>query len=213
MLGFPGMTGRLEFYWYETNPGEETGTAALARLCFVCEEIEMCVADARVEPTLERLAYHMENYLVRVYELRERAVGLAATIDGRAEIAKLLKSARHRRRALDMLQVRGFSFHSELECLLPLLDADIALRNLHTHDKFLTLGLWTENDIYDPADALNDLTSQPEEQRLLREFLAGEIRRLIEEHTKKAKALFDATRALLDAVGPQARVRQEHCGD
>ena len=201
--------GRLEFYWYETNPSEESGTAwgqlasAAHRLHFVCDEIQSCAADAPFERALERLAYHMENYLVRVYELRERAVGLAATIDGRPEIARLLKGARHRKDALDMLRERGAVFCRELEDLLPLLDSDIALRNLHTHEQFLAVGLWTEDDIYDPADALNDLSSQPDNQRLLREFLVEDTRRLIEEHVAKGKVLFDATWALLEEVSPE----------
>jgi hypothetical protein len=70
------MAGRLEFYWYESKSSEEAGTAwgqlagASHRLHFVCEEIETCASGATVERALERLEYHMENYLVRVYELR-----------------------------------------------------------------------------------------------------------------------------------------------
>jgi hypothetical protein len=100
------MAGRLEFYWYETKPGEEAGTAwgqlagASHRLLFVCQEMESSNSDAIIEHALERLEYHMENYLVRVYELRERAVALAAALDGRAELARQLKSARHRDSAL-----------------------------------------------------------------------------------------------------------------
>ena len=74
------MSGRLEFYWYETKLGEEAGAAwgqlavAADRLNFVCEELAACASEAKIELVLGRLGYHMENYLVRVYELRERAV-------------------------------------------------------------------------------------------------------------------------------------------
>jgi len=74
------MAGRLEFYWHETKPGEEAGTTwgqlagASHRLHFVCQEMESSPSDAIIEHALERLEYHMENYPVRVYELRERAV-------------------------------------------------------------------------------------------------------------------------------------------
>src|SRR6266536_3444006 len=96
------MSGRLEFYWYETKPGEEAGDAwgqlagAAHRLLFVCEELEACTSGPKIELVLERLGYHMENYLGRVYELRERAVALAAATSGRHEIAGLLKGKRKR---------------------------------------------------------------------------------------------------------------------
>ena len=190
------MSGRLEFYWYETKPGEEAGTAwgqlagASHRLHFVCEEMEACASDVDIERSLERLEYHMENYLVRVYELRERVVAVAAAIDGRRQIAGLLKSERRRDEALQMLLVS--------------LDADISLRNQHTHDKFLSVGIWTDNDIYDPADALLDLSGRPEAEEVLRDFLREEIQRLVDEHVTKGKAVFDATWALLGIVRPQA---------
>jgi hypothetical protein len=105
------MSGRLNFYWYETKPGEEAEAAwgqlagAAHRLLFVCEELEACRSGARIELVLGRLEYHMENYLVRVYELRERAVALAAATSGRNEIAGLLKSKRKRGAALRALRI------------------------------------------------------------------------------------------------------------
>jgi hypothetical protein len=115
------MAGRLEFYWYETKHGEDAGTAwgqlagASHRLDFVCQEMGSCPSDAIVERALKRLEYHMENYLVRVYELRERAVALAAALDGRVEVARQLKSARHRDSALQTLRERSAPFTRELE--------------------------------------------------------------------------------------------------
>ena len=37
------------------------------------------------------------------------------------------------------------------------LDADVKLRNQHTHDTFLNLGLYTGEDVFDPHDVLIDL--------------------------------------------------------
>ena len=208
------MAGRLEFYWYETKPGEEAGTAwgqvagASHRLHFVCQEMESCPSDAIIERALERLEYHMENYLVRVYELRERAVALLTALDGRPEIVRQLKSARHRGSALQALKDRGGVFTGEVERLLHELDADIALRNQHTHDKFLSVGIWTDNDIYDPADALLDLSTQSDAHEALKEFLKEEMQRLVDEYVAKGRAVFDATWAFLDAVGPEKRTRR-----
>lgn len=199
------MSGRLEFYWYETKPGEKAGAAwgqlagAAHRLHFVCEELAECASADKIELVLRRLEYHMENYLVRVYELRERAVSLAAATSGRTEIAGLLKSKRKRSAALQSIQGIGSAFAEALETLLVSLDADIALRNQHTHDKFLSVGIWTDNDIFDPADALLDLSENPEAHQQLCDFLQEEIGRLVDEHVAKGKAVFDATWAFLDA--------------
>jgi hypothetical protein len=204
------MAGRLEFYWYETKPGEEAGTAwgqlagASHRLHFVCEEMEACASDAAIERALERLEYHMENYLVRIYELRERAVALVAAIDGRPQMAGFLKGERRRNEALQMLQERGCVFCQELRVLLASLDADIGLRNRHTHDKFLSVGIWTDDGIYDPADALLDLSGRPEAEKVLRDFLREEIQRLVDEQVVKGRAVFDATWIFLGVARPDA---------
>src|SRR5260370_34449475 len=52
------MAGRLEFYWYETKPGEEAGTAwgqlagASHRLHFVCQETFLRISVAKPDATL-----------------------------------------------------------------------------------------------------------------------------------------------------------------
>jgi hypothetical protein len=200
------MSGRLEFYWYETKPGEEAGAAwgqlagAAHRLRFVCDELEACAADAELELVLGRLEYHMENYLVRVYELRERAVSLAAATSGQTKIDGRLKDTKKRTAALQSLKGVGRVFVEALETLLASLDADIALRNQHTHNKFLSVGICTDNDIYDPADALLDFSENPEAHQQLSDFLQEEIGRLVEERVAKGKAVFDAVWALLDAT-------------
>jgi hypothetical protein len=79
------------------------------------------------------------------------------------------------------------------------LDADIALRNQHTHDKFLSVGIWTGDDIFDPADALLDFSESPEARQKLCDFLWEEVGRLVDEHVAKGKTVFDATWTFLDA--------------
>jgi hypothetical protein len=147
----------------------------------------------------------MENYLVRVYELRERAVSLAAATIGQIKRDKRLNDPQKRTAALQSLQDAGSAFVGTLETLLLSLDADIALRNQHTHDKFLSVGIWTDNDIFDPADALLDFSERPEERQQLSDFLRGEIGRLVDEHVAKGKAVFDATWAFLDAAREERR--------
>jgi len=87
----------------------------------------------------------------------------------------------------------GTSFVGALQNLLTSLDADIVLRNQPTHDKFLSVGIWTNNDLFDPPDALLDVNATPEDHRQLWEFLSIEIQRLVDEHLAKGRCVFDAT--------------------
>jgi hypothetical protein len=200
------MSGRLEFYWCETRRGEEAGAAwgqlagAAHRLRFVCDEMETCTRTRNVEQAVKRLEYHMENYLVRIYELRERAVSLVATMEGHTEIAGLLKSTRRRAGTLQNLRCSCGSVVEAIETLLVTIGADVALRNQHTHDKFLSVGILTENDIYHPADALLDTSEHPEARRKLSAFLRKEIKRLVDEYVAKGDAVTDATWVLLQAA-------------
>jgi hypothetical protein len=66
-------------------------------------------------------------------------------------------------------------------------------------DKFLSVGICTDYDIFDPADAPLDLSENPEAHQQLCDFLREEIGRLVDEHVVKGKAVFDATWAFLDA--------------
>jgi hypothetical protein len=82
------MDTSLQFYWYEIKPDEQLGAGwaqvvgVMHRLRFVCDELTESATEPEIEKALERLAYNAENYLVRVYELRERVVSLIATLSG-----------------------------------------------------------------------------------------------------------------------------------
>src|SRR6185437_6992296 len=98
-------TTSLQFYWYEINPDEQAGVrwaqvvGAMHRLQFVHDELTENTTEPEIERILERLVYNAENYLVRVYELRERIVTLVSTLSGASsrkahqKVAGDLKSA------------------------------------------------------------------------------------------------------------------------
>jgi hypothetical protein len=201
------MAWRLEYYWVQTEVGDEAGTAwgqlagAAHRLLFVCEELVACRADRNLEHLLPRLAYHMENYLVRIYELRERLVMLVAAMDGQSDLAKSLKSKKKRGAALQALENRHEErFITVLESLLSKMDPDIELRNQHTHDKFLSVGIWTGDDIFDPADALLDVSHNAEASKQLRQFLRKDIKRLVTQYDEKGRDIIDSTFSFLRIV-------------
>lgn len=196
----------LHFYWYEPKRAEEHPRywgqlcGSMHRLAFVREELNATIELPDVDQALERLAYHMENYLVRIYELRERAAKLIASCAGyRGDIGPL-KARDKRQDVVAGLAVEQAAKKRYLE-LLGSLDDDIALRNHNTHDTFLSLGYSTGHDICDPHDALLDVQAMDGAefgrfQDILREEMIGTVDRY---HDRIGKIL-DITRQLLEQL-------------
>jgi len=195
--------GALQFYWYKTDPNEEVGrywgqlVGSTHRLRFAMGELESVCEEEDINLALMRLAYHIENYLVRVYELRERTLSLISAVTGDKKTVTKLRHPAQRCETLTALQETAGRFVQPLEHLLTLLDEDISLRNFHTHDTFLQLGLWTNNDIYDPQEALLDLEPYPESRRQLEEVLWSEIHSLVERYLSKVDIVIQTTMVLL----------------
>lgn len=201
------MDTLLQFYWDETKPSEKLRkrwgqlAGAMHRLRYVSDELGAVTGCSDINDLLERLQYHAENYLIRAYELRERVVGLAASICAESKVAGKLKSKEKRKEALQKIGATAPSLVEPLERLLSAIEHDIELRTPHTHHTFLALGLWTGSDIYDPQDALIDLQGKPDEHAWLEDFLKKEAKRLAEEYHGKATEVINATMALLDGCG------------
>lgn len=194
----------LYFYWYEPTPGDEHRRdraelcGSMHRLVFVREELDAISELPDINLGLERLAYHMENYLVRIYELRERAARLLATCGGHAPSIGSLKGRDQRQITVNGLAINQPARDRYLE-LLSILDDDIALRNQNTHNTFLSLGYSTGQDIFDPHDALLDVQSQNASAfEKLRETLRDEIDRSIERYREKIDKIIEITRQLLE---------------
>ena|SRR5215813_11826529 len=215
------MDTSLQFYWYVIKPDEKLRArwaqvvGAMHRLRFVCDELTESATEPEIEKALERLAYNAENYLVRVYELRERVVSLIATLSGASsrgsqQIAGDLKSAEKRKSAIANVRKIVPKVASPLERLLEALDDDIKLRNFHTHDTFSQIGLWTENGIYDPADALLDLHGQPKARKRLETLLRKEAKRLAREYEQKANRVIRSAMALVKSADPHVIAAERH---
>jgi hypothetical protein len=196
----------LQFYWIEANPGDEIGhywgqlAGSIHRLHIIAEELERIANDNDISLALTRLAYHIENYLVRVYELRERSLSLAAKVTGKKAMIDNLRHPSKRAAAVIALEKVATAPVQALSRLLDILEDDIGLRNQHTHDTFLQLGLSTDSGLYDPHDAFLDLTEQPEAKAQLEKVLRGEIERLAEEYKNKINVVFEATWKMLNAT-------------
>jgi hypothetical protein len=158
-----GRTPGLQFVWWETNVGEEAETwwrqlaGSTHRLRIVADQLEMLASKRNIDLALTELAYYLENYFVRIYELRERALGLLIAVTHDTASVRALKSQKGRQKALIALHKQVPMPMTPLEDLLQLLDEEINIRNTHTHEQFLNVVLDTGYDIFNPQDALIDL--------------------------------------------------------
>jgi hypothetical protein len=199
---------KLELDWEETQPGEELGrrwgqlAGAMHRLSFAIEELHAVAEASEVENVVRRLEYHLENYFYRSYELRERASGLITTIHpSQAAVVGRLKNPTKRAAALALLERTAPGLGRIMESLLEATDEAVQIRNLHTHDTFLRLGLLTDHGLYDPVDALTvDAPGRPELRRQLETDLRKEAGRIGREYEKKARKVVEITMTLLMAT-------------
>jgi len=196
----------LHSYWYEPKTGDEHARSwgqlcgSMDRLVLVREELDAVLKLTEINVALERLAYHMENYLVRIYELRERAAKLVATCGAHEGGIGPLKRRDQRQRAVAELAISQPAKDRYLY-LLSDLDDDIALRNQNTHDTFLSLGYSTGHDIYDPHDALLDVQAgDPRTLETFRQALRDEIDRTVQRYSANIDKITEATRQLLESL-------------
>ena len=204
---------KLQFYWYEIRPHETIGNlwgqlaGTTHKLRFVVNMLEQLADDVTLDVAemIAGLEYNCYGYYYVVYEMRERAVSLVGSIysSKRRTIDKLkgnLKRPEERKSALSDVQRVAPHLTSALKHLLVVVDEDIKLRNLHTHEIFLSLGLLTNHGVYDPQDVLNfDLHDNPVERARFADFLRTESKKLAEEYRDKAQQAIKAAEDLLHA--------------
>jgi|SRR4028118_642506 hypothetical protein len=204
------LQGSLQFYWYESHPGEKVSqywgqlAGSTHRLGFLRDELESVCKQEDIDLALSRLEYHTENYLIRVYELRDRVFSLVSAVTSDGETVKALRDRKKRSNALRLLQAKASGIGQPLECLLKLLDEDIGLRNFHTHETYLKLGCYIDydgfEDIFDPHDALIDLKADSQGYKRFEEFLWKEISSLVERYQVKIDTVIETTITLLKEV-------------
>jgi len=197
----------LWFYWFERKPGEEHKwywaqlCGSMHRLAFLREELTAVKRIPATDLALQRLAYHMETYLIRVYELRERAARLFATVVGYNGKMSLLKGKRIRQNTRKKLTNVDQDVSETYLELLSLIDDDIDLRNQNTHDTFLSLGLLTEHDVYDPQDALLDVQHQnPDMYDSFKKRVREEIRKTVKRYDEKIAKINRLIMKMLDQM-------------
>ncbi|MBN2287567.1 MAG: hypothetical protein JXI43_14030 [Tissierellales bacterium] len=196
----------LHFYWYERKPNEEHRwywgqlCGSMHRLTFIRDELESIKRISDIDLALRRLAYHMENYLIKIYELRERASKLLAAYSGYKENPGKLKGRKTREKIVRSLSAIDDKTSQSYLKLLSIIDDDIDLRNQNTHDTFLSLGFSTGYDIYDPHDALLDLEHRPKTYGDFKKRLRLDIRETVRQYDVKISEIIKFTMELLNQL-------------
>ena len=169
------------------------------RLVFVREQFNTINEVSDISEALHSLEYHMENYLMRIYELRERAAKLLKAFSGKGHIGNL-KGKETRKDEVERILPNNPEISSQYLDLLLILDEDIALRNENTHNTFLSLGYSNGYDIYDPHDVLVELQSQSSEYNEFVQQLKEAIDKTIHCYENKINQIIELTEGLLEEM-------------
>ena len=165
-------TPGLQFVWWETKKGEEAQVwwgqlaGSTHRLHIIVDQLETLASKRNINLALTELSYHLENYFVHIYELRERALGFLNVIINDDRKIRAIKDKKQRQKVFIALHEQMPVLIDPLASLLHLLDDEIKIRHGHTHEQFLNLVLDTGYDIYDPQDALLDLQNNEHARKM-----------------------------------------------
>jgi len=198
----------LQFYWYEIKPSEAKEAAwgqfvgAIHRLLDIDEEFTDALRQRDIQKRLHRVTRITESYLHRAYELRERMVYLLAVVSGDATAAKATKNPQKRVNALSKIQGSHRALCEGVDRLMKVLDDDMLLRNMHTHEQFLSLGFIAHNGPHDPDDVLMELEHRPDEYKAMSSLLRKETRKLADEYRARIRSVRDAAFALAEIADP-----------
>ncbi|MCP6763272.1 MAG: hypothetical protein NHB32_31855 [Fischerella sp. CENA71] len=202
---FNSLPVGLRFYWYESEKWEKLPQywaelcGSMHRLVFVREQFNTINEVSDISEALHRLEYHMENYLIRIYELRERALKLLEAFCGEKNIGKL-KQKERRKDEVEKILPNNPEISSQYLDLLSILDDDIELRNQNTHETFLSLGYSNGYDIYDPYDVLVEFQAQSSEYDEFVQQLKEAIDQTIHCYENKINQIIDLTQGLLEEM-------------
>ena len=157
----------LDYYFWELPAKDATAhwwsqaSGCFHRIFFIKEELEKLAEKKDLQTLVTGLSYHLENYFYRVYELRERIIGCLVAITKDNEITKL-KSRKLRKSVITRLNEKNSELSDCVEQFLEQTDDAIALRNRHTHDQLLNIGINMNNeDILDIGDVIENLEHNP----------------------------------------------------
>jgi hypothetical protein len=198
---------RLTLYWYELTPGHEHRASwgqlvgSVHRLHEVREELRRATRLRDVRAQLRRLTLTIEAYLYRAFELRERSIRLLVLMTGKA--AEQVRHPNQRAQVFSRLLPTAPVLVKRIKRLFNLLDSDVLLRNMHTHEQFLCLGIYTGNNVYDPDDALNDVEHDSKAFDSLAQIPKTESRHIAKEYSLKIRRIANAALRVAEAADPR----------
>ena len=202
----------LHFYWYETNASTKTAeywrqlVGSTHRLMFIAEQLELLHKEQDINTVVDSLQYHVENYLVRIYELRERVFKLITAITRDEKTVNNLRYLDKRHDALILLRAKITLLANDekiidlLEDLLIFLDEDVLLHYRNTHEYFLRLGLWDDYNFYEPQDVLINIQNDSENKSKFEIILWQAIRSIIEYYQIKINQVIQLAIKFLEEV-------------
>lgn len=205
----------LVLYWEEVRPGEEHAAASsqvewsIHRLMSLRDVLSDTMRGKRIDARIRRLTLVLESYLHHAFELRERVIQTLALATGEPKDAQRTRHPRQRAAALERLAPKAPVLVDRVRKLFAILDSDVQLRNLHTHEQFLSLGLFAGGTMYDPEDMLQDGGQDPQKATVISQLLSAPMRKLRTDYLCMIDAVCEAAWCVADAADHQLPICTE----
>lgn len=176
----------------------ERCTGEIVSLCsqldFIAKQMAGSLRRKDIGDMTRECLFHHENYLFRVYALRERAWDILAALSDRERQPTERKAFRET--VFSVLKKTYPDLYKSFSSLYTLIEADIELRNVATHRTFLFFGLASKEDLSDfqeiesmldwfDSESKAGIEIQKTLRLAIRKFVTRETNR-IQEITKSA---------------------------
>lgn len=194
---------RLDICWYEPHGDDKKRLntccseliGSLYKLTFVLLELEETAEKPDLEAAYDYTDYHIENYLTRLFAMRERLLSAMHLLTG-LDACDLKQKDKRPLKAPRFAAVAPKATEIVVE-LLDLIDDDIQTRNMDTHNAFFHIFLYSGHDNWvEPRNVLMEVEGQADGEARLRTVL----RRFIEERCKRIKLIAEKIKAFVKAA-------------
>ena len=205
------MKLKMGVYWDEIPPHEkilgnwgELGRATL-RLQFLTGEMESSIRKLKDLKTIYRLHHLVQSYYVGIFELRERLFLYVAALTKSKKVKDNLRNPNNRQGVYETLSCISKDCVPHLKKIIKILEDDVDIRNIHTHDCFLRLVLHNNSHVFD----IEDLWWEHEEEGVFMKRLVSLMRKeglnMVKDYKIKVKLICAEIDLFIKALIPYIR--------
>ena len=172
----------------------------LHRLSGIGDELDEAAGHRQLDTALRRVQLHVEGFMNRAYELRDRAIHLTQRLFPREKKVGAMKKPADRPARIAVLALTDRDYASALDAFLGTLDHDMLIRNQHTHQFYVSFRLCTDTDDFEPLDAWGEVKMDPHYAPVFGRHLRTSLREVVGEYGGRIRRVHDGGLRLAEAA-------------